>query len=143
MKTDRLRDIFTPESMEKIFSPDRSDRFFDALYGDAGEGAYDIRLEYKAHRPEERELLFEFRLEQRPGKCLACNLTYGLPQVFSRHPIINVRGLVQEIDRLLNGNGKCADWRLGATREISRSLHAVPLIISLHNPESEAAGRQA
>lgn len=141
MMTDILRDTFTADTLEKIFSRDRSDRFFDALYGDTGEGAYDIVLEYKGHNPEKKELVFEFRLKQRPGKCLACNLTYGLPQVFSRHPIINVRGLVQEIDRLLNGNGKCADWRIGATREISRSLHAVPLFISLHNPESEAPGK--
>lgn len=141
MKTATLRDIFTADTLEKIFPRDRADRFFDALYGDAREGAYDIRLDYKGHTPDKKELIFEFRLEQRPGKCLACNLTYGLPQVFSRHPIINVRGLVQEIDRLLNGSGRCAYWRVGTTREISRSLHTVPLIISLQVPESEQAGR--
>ncbi len=133
MKTDTMRDTFTAETLEKIFPRDRADRFFDALYGDAKEGAYDISLDYKGHIPDRKELMFEFRLKQRPGKCLACNLTYGLPQVFSRHPIINIRGLVQEIDRLLNGRGKCADWRVGTTREISHALHAVPLIISLQS----------
>ncbi len=133
MKTDPLCDLFTPDTLEKIFPPDRADRFFDALYGDAKDGAYDIRLHYKGHAPDKKELVFEFQLKQRPGKCLACNLTYGLPQVFSRHPVINVRGLVQEIDRLLTGNGRCAAWRVGVTREISHSLHAVPLIISLQS----------
>ncbi|MGE0087520.1 MAG: pancreas/duodenum homeobox protein 1 [Desulfococcaceae bacterium] len=136
MKTDILSDTFTADTLEKIFPRDRADRFFDALYCDAGEGAYDIDLDYKGQNPDRKELVFEFRLKQRPGKCLACNLTYGLPQVFSRHPVINVQGLVQEIDRLLNGNGRCGDWRVGRTREISRSLHAVPLIISLHPSES-------
>ena len=136
MKKDKLQDIFTAEALEKIFPRDRADRFFDALYGDANEGAYDISLDYKGHSPDRKELVFEFRLKQRPGKCLACNLTYGLPQVFSRHPIINVKGLVQEIDRLLNGSGRCADWRIGTTREISHSVHTVPLIISLQSSES-------
>ncbi|GBC60139.1 pancreas/duodenum homeobox protein 1 [Desulfonema ishimotonii] len=120
--------VFTPEVLEKLFPADRADRFFDALLGDADDGAYDIKLVYKTNTPA--ELRFEFQLLQRPGKCLACNLTYGLPQVFSRHPVINVSGLVRDISQLMNGNGPCSGWRLGATREISRALHVVPLIVS-------------
>jgi hypothetical protein len=101
------------------------DRFFDALYGDAEEGAYDIRLEYGGAR--KNRLKFMLRLTQRPGKCISCSLTYGLPEVFSRHPIINISGLVQNIDALLDGKGRCVDWQLGSTREMSNDVHAIPL----------------
>lgn len=120
---------FTPDVLEKIFPKNRSDNFFDALYGDPEEGAYDITLAFKGH--SQNRLQFEFHLKERPGKCLACNVTYGLPQVLGRHPIINVKGLVQEIDKMLDGRSKCGEWRLGRTREVSRKLHVVPLTIDL------------
>ncbi|MEE4358437.1 MAG: pancreas/duodenum homeobox protein 1 [Desulfococcaceae bacterium] len=131
MNTAEAHEIFTKEKLDSIFPPDRADHFFDALYGDVREGAYDISLFFAKYLPESRELLFEFHLKQRPGKCLACNLTYGLPQVFSRHPLINIKGLVQEIEKMLRDGAQCADWQLGATREISRSLHMIPLTIRL------------
>ena len=37
--------ILTQEFLDELLPPERSDQFFDALYGDASEGAYDIRLE--------------------------------------------------------------------------------------------------
>lgn len=122
-----LSQIFTPETMQHLFPPQKADRFFEALYGDVEEGAYDIRLNYKAETDD--ELQFEFHLIQRPGKCLACNLTYGLPQVFSRHPIINVNGIIDSVNELLGDEGRCTGWRLGHTREISRELHVVPLFV--------------
>ncbi len=134
MATESFDGIFTQDVFKKLFPEDRADRFFDALFGDAEEGAYDISLEFKGQ--SQNKLEFEFHLKQRPGKCLACNLTYGLPQVFSRHPILNVNGLVQEIDKLLNGRAKCTDWKLSSTREISRKLHVIPLIVSLEAGES-------
>jgi hypothetical protein len=134
MATESFDGIFTQTVLKKLFPEDRADRFFDALFGDAEEGAYDISLEFKGQ--SQNKLEFEFHLKQRPGKCLACNLTYGLPQVFSRHPILNVNGLVQEIDKLLNGRAKCTDWKLSSTREISRQLHVIPLIVSLEAGES-------
>ena len=115
--------------MESLFPEDRADRFFDALYGDAAEGTYDIGLEFREQR--RNRLLFELQLRQRPNKCLSCNLTYGLPEVFSRHPIINIKRLVQEIEQLLIGRATCIAWQLGRTREISRELHVIPLTISL------------
>jgi len=121
--------IFTADVLEKIFPKNRSDNFFDALYGDPEEGAYDITLAFKKHSPD--RLHFEFHLEERPGKCLACNVTYGLPQVLGRHPVINIKGLVQEIDKMLDGRSKCGEWRLGRTREVSRKLHVIPLTIDL------------
>jgi hypothetical protein len=116
-------------TLQKIFPADRADHFFEALLGAASEGAYDINLKFIEE--SDHRLDFEFHLQQRPGKCLACNLTYGLPQVFARHPVIDIKGLVQEIDKNLNGTARCADWKLGATREISRELHIIPLTISL------------
>jgi hypothetical protein len=130
MKENRdFGDLFTPDTLRKLFPEDRSDQFFEALYGDVEEGAYDISLGYIGAR--ENRLEFLLRLTQRPGKCITCSLTYGLPEVFSRHPIINVNGLVQNIESLLNGRGRCVGWQLGSTREISNNVHVIPLDIFL------------
>lgn len=130
MTIDDFKDIFTPDILKKLFPEDRTDQFFDALFGDASAGAYDIALEFKG--VSQNKLAFQFNLRQRPGKCLACHLTYGLPRVFSRHPVINIKGLVQKIDQLLNGRATCADWQIGATRGLSRELHVIPLFVSLN-----------
>ena len=117
--------------MKQLFPKDRSDQFFDALYGDAEEGAYDIGLEFIGFRGNRLE--FMLRLTQRPGKCITCSLTYGLPEVFTRHPIININGLVQNIEGLLDGRGRCVDWQLGSTQEISNDVHVIPLDIFLES----------
>ena len=128
MDDKNINETFSQEVLEKLFPADRADSFFEALFGDAGEGAFDIRLNFSGC--EGRMLNFELELRQRPGKCLACNLTHGIPEVFSRHPIIDIRGLVGEIGRLAGCAGEPA-WELGGTREISRKLHVVPLTVSL------------
>lgn len=124
-----LDSLFTLELLKKLFPKDRADQFFDALYGDRTDGAYDISLEFKGHN--QNELRFEFHLKQRPGKCLACNLTFGLPRIFSSHPTININGLVHEIDHLLNGQARCANWQLGSTHVVYNDLHVIPLILFL------------
>jgi hypothetical protein len=129
MKTDPYEFIFTAAALARIFPPERTDQFFEALLGDAADGSYDIELVYAGCR--EDQLFFDLRLHQRPGKCLACNLTYGLPQVFSRHPAIKLKEVVERLDQLLGDKARCADWRLGRTREVSRELHVVPLQIAL------------
>ncbi len=129
MTTENFNQLFSEETIKRIFPENMADQFFDALYGDPSEGAYNIRLVFKEQI--NNTLIFEFHLTQRPGKCLRCNLTYGLPEVFSRHPLINVKGLVQRIDAQLNGQDKCTDWKLGQTIEISNDLHIIPLIITL------------
>ena len=121
--------LFNQDALDALFPEDRSDQFFDALYGDASEGAYNIRLSFNA--ANDNQLQFNLELHQRPGKCLACNLTYGLPQVFTRHPVVDIKGLVAQIDNLLDGQAQCKAWKLGATREISRELHVVPLIVEI------------
>jgi len=62
---------------------------------------------------------------------LACNLTYGLPQVFVRHPVIDIKGIIEDLGRLLEGRALCDIWELGRTKEISAELHIVPLIVSI------------
>ncbi len=127
--TKQLENLFTTDALAGLFPDNRADRFFDALYGDVDEGAYDIGLAFKS--AGEDRLLFEFRLLQREGKCLACNLTYGLPTVFSKHPIINVAGVVEKIDAMLDGQAKVDKWVLGSTKEISRTIHVIPLTLYL------------
>lgn len=129
MRNNDYKDLFTPEALATLFPETRADQFFEALFGDAEEGAYDIRLAFKGH--EEDRLRFELQMIQRPGKCLACHLTYGLPQVFTRHPVINLKGLVADIAHLIEERHRVADWELGVTQEQSRSLHVIPLVLHL------------
>lgn len=123
-----MAETFSPETLVRLFPADRADSFFDALFGDAEEGAFDIGLNYSGC--EEKELSFELQLKQRPGKCLACNLTHGIPEVFLRHPIINIAGLVKEIGKLAGSTEK-PEWKLGQTIQVSRELHVVPLTVSM------------
>jgi hypothetical protein len=123
----RYGDIFTDEKLRTIFPSQRTDDFFEALFGDAEEGSYDIELGYVG--ANDAALDFELRLSQRPGKCLACNLTYGLPQVFARHPVINVNGIADAVAEAVGSAS--ASWQFGATREMSRELHVIPLTITL------------
>ena len=88
----KFDDIFTEDALNELFPSRRSDDFFEALLGDASAGAYDISLKYQGYNSVQKNLTFELHLRERPGKCLACNLTYGLPKVFGAHPVINIKG---------------------------------------------------
>lgn len=123
----QYKDIFTEDKLQVLFPEDRTDAFFDALFGDAEEGSYDIALGFDGDAGN--ALNFELRLTQRPGKCLACNLTYGLPQVFSRHPIINVQGIAEAVGEAVGKTD--ISWQLGVTQEVSSQLHIIPLKIEL------------
>lgn len=125
--------IFTEKVLADLFPPERSNEFFDALFGDADEGAYDIALRFAAYDRATQTLQFNLDLLERPGRCLVCNLTAGLPQVFSRHPIINLNGLVMDIERLLGDKVVCDQWQLGRTVQEEQSLHRIPLSIRLKN----------
>lgn len=120
---------FTQDVLDEIFPRERADQFFDALFGDAAEGAYDITLAYGGESNDHIE--FEFQLQQRPGRCLACNLTHGLPDVFRRHRVIDVAGLIRQIDSRLTNGKRCGDWTIGRTREVSQDMHSMPLIVNL------------
>ncbi len=133
MKTDKkaFDTLFTRQTLDELFPEDRADQFFDALLGDPAEGAYDIQLAYQGF--DGGRLHFNMELSQRPGKCLACNLTYGLPNVFARHPIINIQGVVDRINDIIDGQARCVGWKLGNTKEQSRQLHIVPLYIDVES----------
>ena len=49
----------------------------------------------------------------------------------SRHPVIDLPGLVKAIDGRLYGLGHYGEWRLGAAKEIAWQLHLIPLVIAL------------
>jgi len=129
MGKDPFDTLFTPDRLEGLFPADRADQFFEALFGDASEGAYDIELRYDGF--QDNQLQFAFHLTERPGKCLSCSLTYGLPHVFSRHPVIGVADLVRDIDALLDGTHRCGTWEMGRTQEIDRRNHVVSLSINV------------
>ena len=131
MEEKDFRAIFTDRILEGLFPEQRADQFFEALYGDLEEGAYSISLKFQRYDSIRKILFFELELKERPGKCLACNLTYGLPQVFSRHPIINLKGIVKEIERFLGDGNHCGEWTLGRTQSVSNKLHTIPLTIKL------------
>ena len=120
-------EIFTPECLNEVFPPERTDQSFDALSGDPDEGAYDIRMPLLS--APDRKLDFLFELHQRGDACLACNLTHGLPAVFLRHPIINIKGVTAELARRAGWPDSSWEWSLGSTDEISRALHVIPLTL--------------
>jgi hypothetical protein len=126
--------IFTDKVCQTLLPPERSHDFFEALFGDASEGAYDIVLTFDRFDQAGQTLNFLLNLHERPGRCLACNLTYGLPEVFSRHPVINVKGVVREIEKMLDGKMTCESWKLGHTIQKGRSLHSIPLLIQVRQP---------
>lgn len=131
MNTKTIDDLFTPETLQQLFPKERSNDFFDALFGDADEGAYDIELAYAGTNG--KSISLELRMHERPGRCLVCSLTQGLPQVFARHPVINVAGLVEDVDKMLAGVASCGEWSLGRTEQRKKNLHIIPLTIQLNS----------
>jgi len=131
MQQQDLNELFTKDVLEDLLPPQLSNDFSEALYGDAAEGAFNISLSFVDYDPEQKKMFFELQLHEKPGKCLACNLTYGLPKVFSCHPLLNIKGMVEKIESLLGGETKCIGWELGTTQTPAASMHAIPLIIQL------------
>ena len=121
--------VFTPEWTQNAFPAQRADDFFEALFGGAEEGAYDISLRFVKASNDQYE--FAFDLTQRPGKCLACNLTYGLPQVFARHPVINAKGVAEAAAKAVGKDPAQVKWQLLTTREVSSSLHSIPFVLNM------------
>lgn len=131
MDKQQLQSLFTDDELTRLFPPERTNDFFEALFGDAGEGAYDIKLRFNGYDDGAGVLRFNLDLHERPGCCLVCSLTYGLPEVFSRHPVINIKGLVGDIEKKLGGKASCTEWKLGSTQQDKKSRHSIPLTIRL------------
>ncbi|MBR3664485.1 MAG: hypothetical protein IKN64_07500 [Desulfovibrio sp.] len=111
--------------LDTVFPPERTEAFFEALFGGAEEGAYDIRLVYRNN--DNTHLFMAFDLVQRPGKCLRCNLTYGLPEVFARHPVLNIKAVAETLGQAM-GWGKTS-WSLGHTEDHGPELHSIPFTL--------------
>ena len=122
-----MESIYTAEWCRAVFPPERTNEFFEALFGDPDDGAYDIELAFVQQHGEQLE--FCFKLHQRGSQCLACNLTHGLPKVFERHPIINSDGLARAAAAASGRTLK--KWKIGSTREESKALHLVPFYVWL------------
>jgi len=63
MTIESINTLFLPETINKIFPENLADQFFDALYGDPSEGAYNIALVFKEQK--DNDLIFEFHLPLR------------------------------------------------------------------------------
>ena len=123
--------VFDSMFLEHLFPPQRADEFFEALYGGAEQGAFDISLDFQGFDRETGRLILEFRLTERPGMCMACSLTYGLPPVFKRHPVINLSGIVEQIGKRLSPHWKIKGYDLGPTTPRSPKVNFIPLIVQL------------
>ncbi len=117
--------------LEKLFPPGRDNEFFEALYGGAEEGAFDIRLKAEGFDNKASRLLLVFELKERAGKCMACSLTYGLPPVFERHPVINMAGMMKEIDKALSPDWRVSQWQLGTTTTMAPKVNIIPVTVEL------------
>lgn len=123
------RELFTEEWAKTVFPPERTEAFFDALYAGAEEPAFDIALRFV--KEENHEYEFSFDLLAKPDRCLVCHITYGLPHVFSRHPIINIKGIVADIGAALQKSPEEMAWELKATTEESPTLFRIPLVVTV------------
>ena len=123
--TQNYENIFSAEYLNTVFPPERTNAFFEALFGDAEDGAYDIRMSFLSGT--DRLLRFFFELHQRGNACLACNLTHGLPHVFQRHPVIDAKGVAATL--AAKAGWKDFEWMIGTTEEISTALHVIPFTL--------------
>ena len=118
--------MFDQEFLTTLFPSNRTNEFFEALFGDAEEGAYDIKLSYQGKEGNSHKFFFE--LHARPNQCLRCNLTTGLPPVFERHPIIASKKLAEEIAK--KAGFANYTWKIGQTIQYSEEVHYVPFYIT-------------
>jgi hypothetical protein len=130
-----MNELFTNEFLQELFPRGKDDEFFDALYGGAEEGAFDISLTFGSFEPETGRLILEYRLTERPGKCMACSLTYGLPQVMERHPIIDLKGTVEKICQRIGPCWSVEGWTLGRTTPYAPKVNVIPFILQLKKVE--------
>jgi hypothetical protein len=49
--TKNYRTLFSQDKLDSLLPLERSNQFFEALFGDSDEGAYDIRLVFKEISP--------------------------------------------------------------------------------------------
>lgn len=114
------------EYLRDLLPPQKTDDFFDVLYGGSEAGAYDIELSFQS--ADENMIRLFFELHRRPGQCLKCSLTTGLPPVFTRHPVIDAKGMAAKI--ATHAGFEDHEWKIGATEQVSDELHVLPFTIT-------------
>ncbi len=122
------------QKVKGLLPSEKVEEFFEAFYF-GEEPAYHLELDLRDWDLEKGVLTLELRLIARPGKCLACNLTSGLPDVFRRHPILNLAGVAENAVRLLGDGYALQAWELGWTEQVNADLHVVPFIIRVKKKE--------
>jgi hypothetical protein len=129
----RPNELIQEEKLKELFPTGRDDEFFDAFYGGSEDGAFDIFFSFDSYRPDNSELIFGFNLKERPGKCMACNLTYGLPSVFEKSPIINLKRIINGINEMIAPHYEINGFMLGKTTPKAPKVNVIPLIIKIKN----------
>ena len=127
-----MKKLFSEKFLEELFPPKKSDDFFDALYGGAESGAFDITLAEEGLNEKTNELYMYFLLTERPGKCMACHLTSGLPGVFERHPVIDLKGIAKKIEEILAPDWSINGWSVGSTMTKGPKENMIPFILKLN-----------
>ena len=64
-----LNQVFTQEYLDTLLPAETSDHFFEALYGDTKDGAYDIRLEFIS--ANEKRIVLAYNLTQQLANMLS------------------------------------------------------------------------
>lgn len=126
-----MKRILSDEFLLELFPEGKADEFFDALYGGTETGAFDIALVEDGLNEKTGELNLAFLLTERPGKCMACHLTAGIPNVFERHPITDVKGIVTKIGEKLQSQWRVESWKLGRTLPRGPKENIIPFVVGL------------
>jgi len=129
----RPNELIQEDKLNELFPKGKDNEFFEAFYGGLEDGAFDINFSFESYNPDNSELVFGFNLKERPGKCMACNLTYGLPAVFEKSPIINLKAIINGINEMINPHYEVNEFILGKTIPKAPKLNVIPLIIKLKN----------
>ena len=123
-----IESLFDSKLLQELLPEEQVKAFFEAFYF-GEEPAYDLSLGFRGLRGN--LLILELELKARPNQCLACNLTWGLPEVMERHPMLNLEGVVRRLEEKLPEGVNIISWELGATEQKSPDLHVIPLLIRL------------
>ncbi len=122
--------MFSREVLQKALPRERIEAFLEAFYF-GEEPAYDMELAFGHFDSQEKLLTLEIRLRARPGQCLACNLTWGLPRVFRQHPLLDLASTVKTVEAHLPNGWRVREWDVGFTEERGPDLHVIPLWLRL------------
>ncbi len=121
-----IEKLLGPETLNELLPRQNVESFFESFYF-GEEPAYDLSLGFGGISGD--LLRLELLLKARPGQCLACNLTWGLPEVMAKHPMLDLAGMIKRLEEKLAVN--VASWELGPTEERGADLHVIPILVRL------------